>query len=55
MKNIEIRKIKEVGLKLPEPVKTLILSEPETLKFDEFMVKIATWDKLLKMRPGGEK
>lgn len=55
MKNIEIRKIKEVGLKLPEPVKTLILSEPETLKFDEFMTKITTWDRLLAMRQEAKK
>jgi hypothetical protein len=50
-----MEKMKQIAFRMPEPVKSLILSEPESLEFSEFIVKIGTWDKLLKMHEEAQK
>ncbi len=49
MSQISLVKFKERALKLPEPVKSLILSEPDSMDSTEFITKLGTWDKLLGM------
>lgn len=55
MTNIKMEKMKQIAFRMPEPVKSLILSEPESLEFSEFIVKIGTLDRLLAMRQEAEK
>jgi hypothetical protein len=47
MKNIDIRDLKSRAIRWPEPVKTLILTEPDALPADEFLSLISTCEKLL--------
>ena len=49
MTYVSIVKLKQEAIKFPEPVKSLILSEPDTMDSTEFITKLGTWDKLLKM------
>ena len=49
MTYISIIKLKQKAMKFPEPVKSLILSEPDTMDSAEFITKLGTWDKLLAM------
>jgi len=49
MSQISLLKLKEKALKLSEPVKSLILSEPDTMDSTELISKLGTWDKLLAM------
>lgn len=46
----DIRPLKKAAMNFPEPVKTLILSEPDTMDASEFIGKIGTWEKLLRIR-----
>ncbi len=46
---VDIRPLKEKAIKFPEPVKTLILSSPDTMQASEFIVKSGEWDKLLRI------
>jgi len=46
---IDIRPIKARALAWPEPTKTLILAEPDKMRVEEFLVKIGTWERLLKI------
>ena len=46
---IDMTVVKRNAFKLPEPIKTLILSEADTMEASEFISKIATWDRLVKM------
>jgi hypothetical protein len=39
--------MKAKALNFPEPVKSLILSEPETMDANEFIARLGTWDRLL--------
>ena len=48
-KLIDLRPIKSRAIEFSEPVRTLILSEPDQLGLEEFLAKQATWEKLLKM------
>ena len=41
--------MKTKALDFPEPVKSLILSEPDMIDSQDFISKIGTWEKLLKM------
>lgn len=50
MTEVSIILIKEKAVKLPEPVKTLILSEPDALSLGDLISKLGTWEKLLKMK-----
>lgn len=49
MSEVSLVQLKEKALKLPDPVKSLILSEPDTMDSNELVSKLGTWDKLLKM------
>ncbi|WMT52203.1 MAG: hypothetical protein RE471_04815 [Ferroplasma sp.] len=49
MTRVSIVQLKQKAMKLPEPVKSLILSEPDSMDSAEFITKLGTWDKLLAM------
>ena len=49
MNNLNIQSLKQLALKLPEPVKTLILSQPDELSQDDLISKFFEWKKLLKI------
>ncbi len=51
MTTVNIQPLKEKAMSFPEPVKSLILSEPDTLDSNEFILKLCTWQKLTKMNP----
>lgn len=53
MTSINLGPLKEKAFEFPEPVKSLILSEPDTMDGTEFISKIGTYEKLLKMTPKG--
>lgn len=47
--DVDIRIFKDKALSFPEPVKSLVLSEPDVMDHREFIVKIGTWEKLLRI------
>lgn len=49
MTNVDIRPMKAKALNFPEPLKSLILSEPDMIDSQDFISKLGTWEKLLKM------
>ena len=49
MTDVDLGKLKAKAVKFPEPVKTLILSEPDILDPSEFITKLGTWEKLLEI------
>ena len=49
MTEADMRPIKAKALMYPDPVRTLILSEPDSLPLDDFLAKSSQWIKLLKM------
>jgi hypothetical protein len=49
MTTIDMKPMKTRALGFPEPVKSLILSEPDRMDSSEFITKLGTWDRLLKM------
>ena len=46
---IDLKPMKAKAVLFPEPVKTLILSEPDTVDAQDFISKLGTWERLLKM------
>lgn len=46
---IDIRPLKEKALSLEDPLRTVVLSEPDSMPLDEYLAKAGTWLKLLKM------
>jgi len=52
-KYVDIRSLKDKALKWPEPVKTLVLSEADSVTVDEFLTKLEIWERLLKIQKGG--
>lgn len=46
---VDITDLKARAIKFPDPVKTLILSEPDRLDVDTYLSKMETWERLLKM------
>lgn len=46
---VDLRPMKTRALSFPEPVKSLILSEPDMIDAQDFISKLGTWEKLLKM------
>lgn len=52
MTAVDLKPMKAKALNFPEPVKSLILSEPDSMESSEFIGKMGTWEKLLKM--GGQ-
>lgn len=51
--NVDLAPLKEKALKFPEPVKSLILSEPDTIDSQDFISKLGTWERLLRMPKNG--
>ena len=49
MRQISLALLKEKAMRFPEPVRSLILSEPDLLDSSDFIVKLGTWDRLLQM------
>lgn len=55
MTEVSLTPLKEKAVRFPEPVKTLILSEPDSLDSLDFISKLGTWERLLKMpKTGGQ-
>jgi hypothetical protein len=48
-------KLKTLALQFPDPVKLLILSEPDRIDAQDLISKLGTWEKLLKMQGGAKK
>jgi hypothetical protein len=46
---IGLTPMKTKALNFPEPLKSLILSEPEMIDAQEFISKLGTWERLLRM------
>jgi hypothetical protein len=46
---LDLKELKTRASEFPEPVKSLILSENDSLSVDDFLSKFATWERLLKM------
>jgi len=44
---VNIRPLKGIALRLNDPVKTLILSEPDVLPREEYLIKIEQWLKII--------
>lgn len=55
MTDVSLKSMKEKALKFPEPVKSLILSEPDTLDSKEFISKVCTWERILELSKEVEK
>ena len=53
MTKISLVPLKEKAVRFPEPVKTLILSEPDSLDSQDFISKLGTWERLLRMPKNG--
>lgn len=49
MTSVDLKPMKAKALNFPEPVKSLILSEPDIIEAQDFISKMGTWEKLLKM------
>lgn len=50
MTEVSLIPLKEKAVRFPEPVKTLILSEPDVIDSQDFISKLGTWERLLKMK-----
>lgn len=51
----DIRELKNQAVLLPEPLRTLVLTEPDEVPDQEFYVKMKIWLKLIKIsKQGGE-
>ena len=46
---IDIKPMKEKAIGFPDPVKSLILREPDNMDSTEFIAKLATWERLIRM------
>ena len=56
MTTIDIKPMKEKAIGFPEPIKSLILSEPDNMDSSELIAKLATWERLIRMaKPDGQK
>ena len=49
---VDTAPLKLKALHFPEPVRSLILSEPDHLESSDFISKLGTWEKLLRMDKG---
>ncbi|SIM49223.1 hypothetical protein [Cuniculiplasma divulgatum] len=49
MTTINLAPLKQKALNFPEPVKSLILSEPDMIDAQDFISKLGTWLKLVNM------
>jgi len=44
---VNIRPLKGIAIRLGDPVKTLILSEPDVLPREEYLIKIQQWLRII--------
>jgi len=51
-KPVDLHLMKEKAMGWPEPVKTLVLSEPDSIPFMDFIIKLGEWEKLLNIQKG---
>lgn len=49
MTTIDLSPMKGKVLEFPEPLRSLILSEPDRMDVAEFITKLGTWERLLKI------
>lgn len=49
MTDVSLIPLKEKAVRFPEPVRTLILSEPDVIDSRDFISKLGTWERLLKI------
>lgn len=47
--NLDLKGLKDKASEFPDPVRSLILSEHDSVSVDDFLSKFATWERLLKM------
>ena len=50
---VDLKPMKAKALNFPEPVKSLILSEPDMIETSDFISKLGTWERLTKMLQNG--
>ena len=50
MTGVSLIPIKELAYEFPEPVRSLILGEPDTMDSREFIMMEVTWEKILRMK-----
>jgi len=46
---LDLKELKAQASEFPDPVRSLILGEKDSLGVDDFLSKFATWERLLKM------
>jgi len=46
---IDLRPLKNKALNFPEPARSLILGEPDTIDTQDFIAKMGVWERLLMM------
>ena len=51
--SINIRPLKAIAIKLQDPLRTLILSEPDMIPREEYLIKIQSWLKILNLNKEG--
>jgi len=51
-RTVDIRPLKIKATSWPEPARTLILSETNQMLFDDFIVKMGVWERLLLLQKG---
>jgi hypothetical protein len=49
MSKIDVKPLKLKATDFPEPIKTLILSEPDIMDSAEFLTKFVTWRRLARI------
>lgn len=52
MPTVELRPLKGKALQFQEPIRSLILSEPDRMSGEDFIGKVCTWLKLAEMGKG---
>ena len=53
MTTVDIKPIKNKAMQFPEPLKSLILSESDSMDSDEFIAKLEMWEKIAEMTTPG--
>lgn len=53
MTEVSIATLKAKAVSFPDPVRTLILSEPDQIDLQSYLSKMQTWEKLLKLEAKG--
>jgi len=46
---VNIRPLKTIAIKLEDPLKTLILSEPDIISREEYLIKVQAWLRILNL------